>query len=93
MRHLLGDLKRELHKACYVTRLIPWGLVDEFAECTFLDGVTVILAIGDEAVDNIYKGAVILQSTFDFSTVEIIPESELPEGAEILGGNNNAEIM
>lgn len=57
------------------------------------DGWYIHIIYGDEAVDNIYKGAVILQSTFDFSTVEIIPESELPEGAEILGGNNNAEIM
>ena len=36
--------------------------------------------------ENLYKGAVILQSTFDFSLVTIVPESELPEDAEICGG-------
>ena len=39
-----------------------------------------------EGNENLYKGAVILQSTFDFSLVTIVPESELPEGAEICGG-------
>jgi hypothetical protein len=53
VRHLLGDLKRELHKACYVTRLIPWGLVDEFAERTLLDGIAIILAISYKAVDDL----------------------------------------
>ena len=41
---------------------------------------------GVEGNENLYKGAVILQATYDFSQVEIIPESELPEDAEICGG-------
>lgn len=45
-----------------------------------------------EGNENFYKGAVILQSTFDFSLVTIIPESELPEDAEILGGSNNNTV-
>lgn len=40
---------------------------------------------GVEGNENLYKGAVILQATYDFSTVEIVPESELPEDAEICG--------
>lgn len=41
--------------------------------------------LNDESTENIYKGAVALRTDFDFTKVEIIPESELPEGAEILG--------
>ena len=39
-----------------------------------------------EGNENLYKGAVALLSTFDFSLVTIVPESELPEDAEICGG-------
>jgi hypothetical protein len=40
------------------------------------------------------KGAVILQATYPFEQVEIVPESELPEDAEILGGvDNKDEVM
>ena len=38
-----------------------------------------------EGNENLYKGAVALLSTFDFSLVTVVPESELPEGAEICG--------
>lgn len=49
--------------------------------------------INSEATENIYKRAVGLLTTFDFSLVVIIPESELPEGAEVMGGGNDPEIM
>lgn len=39
----------------------------------------------------LYKTTTMLYETDDFSQVEIIPESELPEGAEILGGGNTPE--
>ena len=42
--------------------------------------------INVEGNENLYKGGVALLSTFDFSLVTIVPESELPEGAEICGG-------
>lgn len=48
---------------------------------------------GDETSANHYKGAAILQATYPFEQVEIIPESELPEGAEILGEGGNTETI
>ncbi len=45
----------------------------------------------DSHPENSYTTAVILLATYDFSTVHIIPESELPEGAEINGGDNKTE--
>lgn len=45
--------------------------------------------------ENIYKTVAVLVPTYDFSTVQIIAETDLPEGAEILGGedNNDHEVM
>lgn len=40
---------------------------------------------GVEGNENLYKTAVLLTANYDFSLVEIVPESELPEGAEIFG--------
>lgn len=40
---------------------------------------------GVEETANHYKTAALLNANYDFSLVEIVPESELPEGAEILG--------
>ena len=36
-----------------------------------------------------YTTIVILRAAYDFSTVEVVHESELPEGAEINGSDNN----
>ena len=47
-----------------------------------------IPSIHDELV---YKGAVGLEASFDFSTVQIVAEADLPEGAEILGGDTQPE--
>ena len=41
----------------------------------------------------VYKGAVALLATYDFSTVQIVAEADLPEGAEILGDGDNSETM
>jgi hypothetical protein len=46
-----------------------------------------------EGNENIYKGAVILSATYDFTTVEIISENELPEGAEIYGATTTPETV
>ena len=45
-----------------------------------------------EHEENSYTTAVILRENYDFSTVQIIPESELPDGAEINGGDTDHEI-
>lgn len=39
--------------------------------------------------ENVYKTVAILVPTYDFSTVQIIAESDLPEGAEIYGNTGN----
>ena len=39
----------------------------------------------------IYKGIAILRTDYDFSLVEITAEADLPENAEICGGNNEPE--
>lgn len=49
------------------------------------EGWYIHLNDGDESTANIYKTFVALLANRDFSQVEIIPESELPEDAEILG--------
>ena len=54
------------------------------------EGWYIHLNDGDESTANVYKGAVILRADRDFSTVEIVPESELPEDAEILGAGDFA---
>ena len=41
--------------------------------------------------ENVYKTSTFLYATDDLSAVEILPVSELPEGAEILGGNTEPE--
>ena len=50
------------------------------------EGWYIHLDSGFEDTENIYKGAVALNANYDFSLVTIVPESELPEDAEILGG-------
>lgn len=44
--------------------------------------------------ENVYKRAAMLVPTYDFGTVQVIAENDLPEGAEIYGntGGNN-EVM
>lgn len=39
--------------------------------------------------ENVYKKATILVPTYDFSTVQVIAETDLPEGAEIYGNTDN----
>ena len=46
---------------------------------------------GDEETANIYKTAVALRTDYDFSQVQIIAEADLPEGAEICGGDDEPE--
>ena len=41
----------------------------------------------------IYKKVVILPYSYDFSTVQIIAETDLPEGAEILADDTEHEVM
>ena len=42
----------------------------------------------------VYKKVVMLRAAFDFSTVQVIAETDLPEGAEILADNNkDHELM
>ena len=42
----------------------------------------------------LYRGAAILRTDYDFSTVEITAEADLPSNAEICGDtNNDHEIM
>ena len=45
----------------------------------------------DEQSANIWKGAVILQATYDFSIVEIRAFEDLPTDAEICGTVTNSE--
>ncbi len=47
------------------------------------DGWYIHLNDGDEETANIWKGAVALLVTTDFSMVEIRAKKELPEGAEL----------
>lgn len=41
----------------------------------------------------VYKTVAIIRTNYDFSTVEICAEADLPGNAEICGGDNNHEIM
>ena len=41
----------------------------------------------------LYRGAAILSVNYDFSTVEITAEADLPDNAEICGGGNDHEVM
>lgn len=49
------------------------------------DGWYIHLNDGDEETANLWKGAVILPTDFDFSWVEIRAEADLPEDAKICG--------
>ena len=49
------------------------------------EGWYIHLNDGDVETENIWKGAVILPTAYDFSMVEIRPFAELPEDAEICG--------
>ena len=55
------------------------------------EGWYIHLNDGIEDTANVYKGAVVLNTAYDFSKVEIVPESELPEDAEICGGETKPE--
>ena len=55
------------------------------------EGWYIHLNDGDEQAEHIWKTAVILPSTYDFSIVEIRPFSELPPDAEICASGNGAE--
>lgn len=55
------------------------------------EGWYIHLNDGDEETANIWKGAVILLSTTDWTIVEIRAEADLPEGAEICGDTNEPE--
>ncbi len=50
---------------------------------TARDGWYIHLNDGDEETANIWKGAVALLATTDFSMVEIRAKKDLPEGAEL----------
>lgn len=43
--------------------------------------------------ENVYKTVGTFRTTYDFSQVVVIPISELPEGAELNGANNDHEVM
>lgn len=45
----------------------------------------------EENPTKVYKGAAILRMDYDFSLVEITAEADLPENAEICGGDNEPE--
>lgn len=64
------------------------------------EGWYVHLANDPDGVDEngnptkLYRGAAILRTDYDFSTVEITAEADLPENAEICGGGDNEhEVM
>lgn len=57
------------------------------------DGWFIHLHNGVEDTQNLWKRAVILRYDYDFSTVEIRAEEDLPEGAEIAGVGGDAEVM
>lgn len=44
--------------------------------------------------ENVYKTVTFIYATDDFDAIEIVAQADLPDGAEICGGdNNNHEIM
>jgi hypothetical protein len=43
--------------------------------------------------ENVYQTVAILYTDYDFSTVQIIAESDLPEGAEIYGNTDNYHVI
>lgn len=49
---------------------------------------------GDPETANLYKTAVVLFTTYDFSLLQIVAEADLPPDAEICGGDTNKpEVM
>ena len=60
-----------------------------------VNGTMFKIVSNEEDTANVWKGAVILPSTYDFSQVEIRAEADLPEGAEICGGTTEPkpEVM
>lgn len=77
---------------CTVT---PVGNPPVIFRVTAHEGWYIHLNDGIEGSENLYKTAVALNATYPFEQVQILPESELPEGAEIWGGNTEPkpEIM
>ena len=58
------------------------------------EGWWIHLHNGVEDTVNVWKGAVALQASTDFSIVEIRAEADLPEGAELCGGvEPETEVM
>ena len=55
------------------------------------EGWYIHLNNGVEDTVNVWKGAVALLANDDFSMVEIRAEADLPEGAEICGGDDEPE--
>ena len=52
------------------------------------EGWYIHLNDGDEEAENVWKTSVALSADFDFSIVQIVAESDLPEGAEIYSDGN-----
>jgi hypothetical protein len=55
------------------------------------DGWYIHLNDGVEDTVNVWKGAVILRTDYNFEQVEIRAEADLPEGAEIYGAGDDNE--
>lgn len=53
------------------------------------DGWYIHLNDGDPETANLYKTAVALLATYDFSLVQIVAEADLPPNAEICGGDTS----
>lgn len=43
--------------------------------------------------ENEYATVIIVPASYDFSTIQVLPIGELPEGAEIHGGNTENETV
>ena len=56
------------------------------------EGWYINLNNGDEETANLWKGAVVLLKSMDFSIVEIRAEADLPPDAEICASGNYMEI-
>ena len=69
----------------------PVGNPPVIFRVTAHEGWYIHLNDGIEDTANYYKTFVALNATYPFEQVQIIPASELPEGAEILGGNTEPE--
>lgn len=73
--------------------VIPVGNPPVIYRVSSNEGWYIHLNDGIEGGENLYKTAVALNATYDFTQVEIVPESELPENAEICGGSNDHETI